>query len=69
MPGGNSSVVFQFLKVALNKIAFFVQLSVVIPQFLAVAARRDDRLSAYILDRHDKGVGVVPFISNDVVSR
>ncbi len=50
---------FQFLKVELNKIAFFVQLMVVIPHFLAVAAWRNNRLSAYILDRHDKGVGVV----------
>ena len=59
----------QFLKVALNKIAFFVQLMVVITHFLAVAAWRDDRLSSYVLDRYDKGVGVVPFISNNVVSR
>lgn len=60
---------FQFLKLTFNKIALFVQLMVVFPHFFAVAARRDDCLSAGILDCHDTGVGVVPFISNDIVSR
>ena len=69
MARGNSSVVFQLLKVALDKIALFVQLMVVIPQFLTITARRNDRLCPCVGYGLNKGIGIISFVSNDKVSQ
>jgi hypothetical protein len=61
--GGNTPKMFDPCEETFNQIAVLVQMRIVGPEFLAVGARRDDRLGATGLDTLDQGIGVVALLS------